>query len=187
MLALSRSYNYGVESYDLGDFGHFGLAVNSVVGTVDTIKAAGRGDSVTRPPGPVKGGSRNIAFVKDPTGYSWELIEREGEITEPLAQVMLRVSDLDRSIKFYTEVLGCKLLRTRDNPEYRYTLAFLGYSDEESSCVFELTYNYGDHTYNKVLCTGCFRSGSPGLSCRPCALARLLRCWTASLLDCHTA
>jgi lactoylglutathione lyase len=147
---MELTYNYGVESYDLGTgFGHFGLAVNSVVDTVEKVKAAGQEASITRPPGPVKGGKTQIAFLKDPTGYSWELIERTGEITEPLAQVMLRVSDLDRSIKWYTDVLGCKLIRTRDNPEYKYTLAFLGFGEEENNCVFELTYNYGDHTYDK--------------------------------------
>jgi lactoylglutathione lyase len=81
--------------------------------------------------------------VADPTGYSWELIERAGPITEPLAQVMLRVSDLDRSIRYYTEALGMKLLRTRENPEYKYTLAFLAYGEEADSTVFELTYNWG--------------------------------------------
>ena len=55
---------------------------------------------------------------------------------------MLRVTDLDASIKYYTEALGCKLLRKKDNPEYKYTLAFLGYGPEEESTVFELTYNW---------------------------------------------
>ena len=57
-------------------------------------------------------------------------------------QVMLRVTDLDASIKYYTEALGCKLLRKKDNPEYKYTLAFLGYGPEDESTVFELTYNW---------------------------------------------
>ncbi len=144
---MELTYNYGREEYDIGTgFGHFGLAVNDVYKTVDDVKA--KGGVVTRDAGPVKGGTRNIAFVKDPTGYSWELIEREGEITEPIAQVMLRVGDLDKSIEFYTKCLGMKLLRTRDNPEYKYTLAFLGYGDEENSTVFELTYNYGDDGSN---------------------------------------
>ena len=62
---------------------------------------------------------------------------------------MLRVGDLDKSIKFYTEVLGMKLLRTRENPEYKYTLAFLGYGDENDNCVFELTYNWGKTEYDR--------------------------------------
>jgi len=141
------TYNYGREEYDIGTgFGHFGLAVNDVYATSDEVKS--KGGIVSREPGPVKGGKTNIAFVKDPTGYSWELIERQGEIPEPIAQVMLRVGDLDKSIKFYTEALGMKLLRTRENPEYKYTLAFLGYGDEQSSTVFELTYNWGKDSSN---------------------------------------
>jgi lactoylglutathione lyase len=147
-LRIRLTYNYGVEEYDLGSgFGHFGLAVNDVHATADTVKAAG--GVVSREPGPVKGGKTNIAFVKDPTGYSWELIERPGAITEPIAQVMLRVGDLDKSIKFYTEVLGMTLLRTRENPEYKYTLAFLGYGPEDSTTVFELTYNWGKTEYDR--------------------------------------
>lgn len=70
---------------------------------------------VTREPGPVKGGQTHIAFVEDPTGYKWELIQRERESSEPLAQVMLRVTDLEKSIKFYEDCVGMKLLRTREN------------------------------------------------------------------------
>ena len=134
---------------------------------------------MSREAGPVKGGKTVIAFVDDPTGYKFELIQREGKaIPEPLAQVgsccppagrpasrgwplylvllqallfsslpvlafaafpgyppknnpclpqvMLRVGDLDAAIAFYTQVLGMRLLRTRDNPEFKYTLAFLG-------------------------------------------------------------
>ncbi|PRW33813.1 putative lactoylglutathione chloroplastic [Chlorella sorokiniana] len=146
--AMELTYNYGVDSYDLGEgFGHFGIAAPDVYKLESAVKTAG--GNVSRAAGPVKGGKTVIAFVDDPTGYKFELIQREGEIPEPLAQVMLRVGDLDRSIKFYTEVMGMKLLRTRDNPEYKYTLAFLGYGPEESSTVFELTYNYGRETYEK--------------------------------------
>lgn len=146
--AMELTENYGVDSYDLGEgFGHFGVATSDVAAIVDKVKAAG--GKVSREPGPVKGGKTVIAFVDDPTGYKFELIQREGEIPEPLAQVMLRVGDLDKSIKYYTEVVGMKLLRTRDNPEYKYTLAFLGYGPEDSSTVFELTYNYGKTSYTK--------------------------------------
>lgn len=58
------------------------------------------------------------------------------------SQVMLRVTDLDASIKYYTEALGCTLLRKKDNPEYKYTLAFLGYGPEGDNLVFELTHNW---------------------------------------------
>ncbi|EFN01501.1 lactoylglutathione lyase [Actinobacillus pleuropneumoniae serovar 12 str. 1096] len=60
---------------------------------------------------------------------------------------MLRVGDLERSIKFYTEVLGMRLLRTSENPQYKYSLAFVGYADESESAVIELTYNWGVESY----------------------------------------
>lgn len=69
---------------------------------VDLVKA--KGGKVTREPGPVKGGKSVIAFVEDPTGYKFELIQRE-PTPEPLCQVMLRVGDLDRSIAFYETVM----------------------------------------------------------------------------------
>jgi lactoylglutathione lyase len=59
---------------------------------------------------------------------------------------MLRVGNLQRSINFYTQVLGMTLLRTSDNPEYKYTLAFVGYGSNPDHAELELTYNYGvDH------------------------------------------
>jgi len=61
---------------------------------------------------------------------------------------MLRVGDLDRSIAFYTDLMGMTLLRKNDNEEYKYTLAFLGYADESDSTVIELTYNWGTSEYN---------------------------------------
>ena len=60
---------------------------------------------------------------------------------------MLRVGNLDRSIEFYTEVLGMKLLRKNDNEKYQYTLAFVGYADESEQAVLELTYNWGTDKY----------------------------------------
>jgi lactoylglutathione lyase len=60
---------------------------------------------------------------------------------------MLRVGDLDRSVKFYTEVLGMKVLRTTDRPEQKYSLAFVGYDAEDRASVLELTYNYGVPKY----------------------------------------
>lgn len=61
---------------------------------------------------------------------------------------MLRVGDMDRSIRFYTELLGMKLLRTTDRPDQKYTLAFVGYDSEDRSAVIELTYNYGVEKYD---------------------------------------
>lgn len=68
---------------------------------MDLIKA--KGGKVTREPGPVKGGNTVIAFIEDPDGYTFELLERRPS-PEPLCQVMLRVGDLDRAIAFYQKV-----------------------------------------------------------------------------------
>jgi lactoylglutathione lyase len=59
-----------------------------------------------------------------------------------LLHTMMRVGDLDRSIKFYTEALGMELLRQHDYPGGRFTLAFLGYGDESEHAVVELTHNW---------------------------------------------
>ncbi|EMB4293013.1 lactoylglutathione lyase [Enterobacter roggenkampii] len=64
-----------------------------------------------------------------------------------LLHTMLRVGDLQRSIDFYTNVLGMKLLRTSENPEYKYSLAFVGYGPETDEAVIELTYNWGVDSY----------------------------------------
>jgi len=61
---------------------------------------------------------------------------------------MLRVGDLDRSIRFYTEVLGMRLLRRKDYPEGKFTLAFIGYGDEADNTVIELTYNWDTDHYD---------------------------------------
>jgi len=60
---------------------------------------------------------------------------------------MIRVGDLDRSIRFYTDVLGMKLLRRQDYPDGKFTLAFVGYGPESEHAVIELTYNYGVDQY----------------------------------------
>jgi lactoylglutathione lyase len=65
-----------------------------------------------------------------------------------LLHTMLRVGDMDRSVKFYTGVLGMKLLRTTDRPDQKYSLAFVGYGEERDSSVLELTYNYGVDRYD---------------------------------------
>jgi lactoylglutathione lyase len=65
-----------------------------------------------------------------------------------ILHTMLRVGDLQRSIDFYTKVLGMKLLRTSDNPEYKYTLAFVGYGNNPDHAELELTYNYGVDKYD---------------------------------------
>ena len=74
---------------------------------------------------------------------------------------MLRVRDLDRSIKFYTEHLGMRLLRRRDYPDGQFTLAFVGYGAEEDSAVIELTYNWDDPEYQHGTAFGHIALGVP--------------------------
>ncbi|CAH1448273.1 unnamed protein product [Lactuca virosa] len=145
--AVELTYNYGVDKYDIGTgFGHFAIATSDVYKLAEDIKA--KGGTITREAGPVKGGTSVIAFAKDPDGYLFELIERGGT-PEPLCQVMLRVGDLDRSIKFYEKALGMQLCRKIDRPEQKYTLAMMGYAEEKETTVLELTYNYGVTEYTK--------------------------------------
>lgn len=66
-----------------------------------------------------------------------------------LLHTMLRVTDLARSIAFYTDVLGMTLLRQKDCPDGQFTLAFLGYGAETDNTVIELTYNWGVHQYEQ--------------------------------------
>lgn len=65
-----------------------------------------------------------------------------------ILHTMLRVGDLQRSIDFYTKVLGMTLLRTTDRPDQKYTLAFVGYGKNPEHAEIELTYNYGVHEYD---------------------------------------
>lgn len=65
-----------------------------------------------------------------------------------MLHTMLRVGDMERSVKFYTEVMGMKLLRTTDRPDQQYSLAFVGYGTEDAHAVIELTYNYGVDKYD---------------------------------------
>ncbi len=65
-----------------------------------------------------------------------------------MLHTMLRVGNLDKSIEFYTAVMGMKLLRRRDNEEYRYTLAFVGYQEENEGSVLELTHNWDTSEYD---------------------------------------
>ena len=72
---IELTYNYGVTSYDIGTaYGHIAIGVADVVATCNAIRQAG--GTITREPGPVKGGSTFIAFVQDPDGYKIELIQR---------------------------------------------------------------------------------------------------------------
>ena len=77
---------------------------------------------------------------------------------------MLRVGDLERSVKFYTELFGMKELRRNDVPGGKYTLAFLGYGDEASTTVLELTYNWGVDKYEVGTGFGHLAIGMPDVA-----------------------
>ena len=77
---------------------------------------------------------------------------------------MLRVGDLQRSIDFYTGVLGMRVLRTTDRPEQKYSLAFVGYGDESQHAVLELTYNYGVDRYDLGTAYGHVAIGVPNVA-----------------------
>jgi lactoylglutathione lyase len=77
---------------------------------------------------------------------------------------MLRVGDLQRSVDFYTKLLGMKELRRRDVPDGKYTLAFLGYSDDPSGAEIELTYNYGVQNYELGTAFGHLAVGVPDVA-----------------------
>ncbi|MEI7428999.1 MAG: lactoylglutathione lyase [Betaproteobacteria bacterium] len=64
-----------------------------------------------------------------------------------ILHTMIRTGNLDRSIEFYSKVLGMRLLRRNDYPEGKFTLAFVGYGEETSNAVIELTYNWGVESY----------------------------------------
>ena len=61
---------------------------------------------------------------------------------------MLRVGNLEKSLHFYTDIMGMKLLRKEDYPEHEFTLAFVGYGDEKDTAVLELTHNWGTESYD---------------------------------------
>jgi lactoylglutathione lyase len=81
-----------------------------------------------------------------------------------ILHTMLRVGDLKRSVRFYTEVLGMKLLRTTDRPEQKYSLAFVGFDAEERSAVLELTYNHGVEKYDLGSAFGHIAIGVPDVA-----------------------
>jgi len=78
-----------------------------------------------------------------------------------ILHTMLRVGNLQRSIDFYTQVLGMRLLRTSDNPEYKYSLAFLGYGNNPEHAEIELTYNWGVEQYELGTAYGHIALGVP--------------------------
>ena len=88
-----------------------------------------------------------------------------------LLHTMLRVGDLQRSIRFYTEVMGMALLRTTQRPEQKYDLAFLGYGRNPEHAEIELTYNYGVDRYDPGTAYGHIAIGVPDVAAT-CAAVR---------------
>ncbi|MFN9504005.1 MAG: lactoylglutathione lyase [Rubrivivax sp.] len=88
-----------------------------------------------------------------------------------LLHTMLRVGDLQRSINFYTQVLGMTLLRTTQRPDQRYDLAFLGYGSNPEHAEIELTYNYGVERYELGTAFGHLAIGVPDVAAT-CAAVR---------------
>jgi lactoylglutathione lyase len=80
-----------------------------------------------------------------------------------LLHTMLRVGNLERSVKFYTELLGMKLLRTTDRPEQKYSMAFVGYGSNPDHAELELTYNYGVESYEMGTAYGHIALGVPNV------------------------
>ena len=78
-----------------------------------------------------------------------------------LLHTMLRVGNMQRSIDFYTNVIGMRLLRTSDNPQYQYALAFLGFGSNPEHAELELTYNYGVEQYDMGTAYGHLAIGVP--------------------------
>ena len=77
---------------------------------------------------------------------------------------MLRVGDLDRAVQFYSKAFGMKELRRRDVPDGKYTLAFVGFGDEEDNTVLEFTYNYGVEKYESGGAFGHLAIGVPDVA-----------------------
>jgi lactoylglutathione lyase len=89
-----------------------------------------------------------------------------------MLHMMIRVGDLDRSIDFYTCLLGMRLLRRQDYPEGRFTLAFVGYGDEANHTVLELTYNWDTRHYDIGTGFGHVAIGVPDIHAACSALAQ---------------
>jgi lactoylglutathione lyase len=87
-----------------------------------------------------------------------------------LLHTMLRVGDLQRSIDFYTQVLGMNLLRTTQRPEQKYDLAFVGYGSNPDHAEIELTYNYGVERYDLGTAYGHIAIGVPDVAATCAAL-----------------
>ena len=95
-------------------------------------------------------------------GLAWSLNHKTTDNSAMrLLHTMLRVGDLDRSIHFYTQVLGMQLLRRSENPAYQYSLAFVGYEGNPAQAEIELTYNHGTTSYDLGTAYGHIALGVP--------------------------
>ncbi|KAF8024031.1 hypothetical protein BT93_F1284 [Corymbia citriodora subsp. variegata] len=150
---LELIYIYGVEKYEVGTaWGHFGFFfffffLGKIYPIVEKVRQLG--GAVTKEPGTNEGGSQVYAFVEDPNGYSFELLQR-GPTPEPLCQIMLQVTDLDRTASFYEKALGMNVLFKYDSPQDQViiSIAMVGYgSDQTQTTVIELKYNYNVTEY----------------------------------------
>ncbi|KAF8024034.1 hypothetical protein BT93_F1287 [Corymbia citriodora subsp. variegata] len=161
---LELIYIYGVEKYEVGTaWGHFGIAAEDIYPIVEKVRQLG--GAVTKEPGTNEGGSQVYAFVEDPNGYSFELLQR-GPTPEPLCQIMLQVTDLDRTASFYEKEvfdqtqkvtllqndsrIGMNILFKYDSPQDQViiSIAMVGYgSDQTQTTVIELKYNYNVTEY----------------------------------------
>jgi lactoylglutathione lyase len=81
-----------------------------------------------------------------------------------ILHTMLRVGNLQRSIDFYTQIMGMKLLRTNDRPDQQYSLAFVGYGNNPAHAEIELTYNYGVEKYEMGTAFGHMAIGVPDVA-----------------------
>ncbi|KGN64513.1 lactoylglutathione lyase GLX1 [Cucumis sativus] len=146
---LELTHEHGVTSYDIGTgFGHFAIATQDVYKMVENVRAKGGENMIIREPFELKGSPNFLlAYVKDPNGYIFELIQRVQ--TQPLCHLMLRVADLQRSIDFYQKAMGMRVLTQVESVEQKYAIALMGYADELETTALELNYNHGVTQHSK--------------------------------------
>ncbi|XP_030542840.1 lactoylglutathione lyase GLX1-like isoform X2 [Rhodamnia argentea] len=143
---LELIYIYGVEKYEVGTaWAHFGIAAQDIYPIVEKVRQLG--GVVTREPGTTAGGPQVYAFVQDPNGYTFELLQ-QGPTPQPLNHFELQVTDLNRSVSFYEKALGMNLLLQYDSPQDQFAIAMVGYGSDRTQTVFiELRYNYNVTEY----------------------------------------
>ncbi|KAI6687517.1 hypothetical protein NL676_024345 [Syzygium grande] len=130
--ALELIYIYGIERYEIYPIAE---------------KVRQLGGVLTKEPETDEGGLQVYAFVEDPKSYSFELLQR-GPTLEPLCQIMLQVTYLNRTASFYEKALGMNILLKYDSPQDQFAIAMVGYgSDQTQTTVIELKYNFNMTEY----------------------------------------